>query len=409
MRVLRAIALVGLFASTARAQNGGGSSPWVRDSLHSSKLNEERTLFIATPPNYSTSKQSYPVLVLLDADDQPQFAAAVANVAFLANRAAIPDMLIVGVVNGKDRSHDMTPPATGATAKNFPTAGGAKAFADFILDEVLPRVRSKYRTLPSTVLAGHSFGGLFALDVAASRPNTFSGIVAMSPSLWWNDSLPAREYATAIAKTPMTTRLFATSGGLEPPIAVTTKYFVSRLDSIKPATLAFASQYYPENTHGLTPEPSLVDGIRFVYEPISLARSPMQQLGPNSDSATIVKALTETEETYVRGARSLGLPDRFPEVQMNSWGYGLLQFFKMPKVAVWVFRKNVASYPDSPNVYDSLGDGLLALGDSAAARAQFRMARDVAVRVGQPVSKETLKKLDALEHPAATQAGKAKP
>jgi predicted alpha/beta superfamily hydrolase len=410
MRALRAIILVGFIASTAHAQNGGASSsPWVRDSLHSSKLNEERTLFIATPSNYGTSKQSYPVLVLLDADDQPQFAAAVANVAFLANRGAIPDMLIVGVVNGKDRSHDMTPPATGATAKTFPTAGGAKTFADFIIDEVLPRVRSKYRTLPSTVLAGHSFGGLFALDVAATRPNAFSGIVAMSPSLWWNDSIPARDYATAIAKAPTTTRLFATSGGLEPPIAVTTKRFVSRLDSIKPATLAFASNYYPQNTHGLTPEPSLVDGIRFVYEPVSLAHSPMQQLGPNSDSATIVKALSETEDAYGRGARSLGLPDRFPEMQMNSWGYGLLQFFKMPKVAVWVFRKNVANYPDSPNAYDSLGDGLLAEGDSAGARAQFRMARDVAVRVGEPASKETLKKLDALEHAAAVQAGKAKP
>ena len=407
MRALRAIVLLCVIASTAHAQNGAPSA-WVRDSLHSSKLNEERTLFIATPPNYGTSKLSYPVLVLLDADDQPQFAAAVANVAFLANRGSIPDMLIVGVVNGKDRSHDMTPPAAGETAKSFPTAGGAKSFADFIIDEVLPRVRSKYRTLPSIVLAGHSFGGLFALDVAATRPNVFSGIVAMSPSLWWNDSIPAINYANAIAKESTTMRLFATSGGLEPPIAVTTKRFVARLDSIKPATLAFASAYYPENTHGLTPAPSLMDGLRFVFEPVSLARSPMQQLGPNSDSAAIVKALTETEETYVRGARSLGLPDRFPEMQMNNWGYGLLQFFKMPKLAVWVFRKNVTNYPDSPNVYDSLGDGLLAAGDSAGARAQFRTARDVAVRIGQPVSKETLKKLDALEHPA-TQAGKAKP
>lgn len=408
MRSLCAIVLLCVLASSAPAQ-ATAPSPWVRDSLHSSKLNEERTLFIATPSNYATSKQSYPVLVLLDADDVPQFAAGVANVAFLASRTAIPEMLIVGVVNGKDRSHDMTPPATGATAKDFPTAGGAKAFADFIIDEVLPRVRAKYRTLPSTVLAGHSFGGLFALDVAATRPNAFSGIVAMSPSLWWNDSLPARDYATAIAKSSTTTRLFATSGGLEPPIAVTTKRFVSRLDSIKPATLAFASTFYPENTHGLTPEPSLVDGLRFVYEPVSLARSPMQQLGPHSDSAEIVKAVAETEYAYSRGARSLGLPDRFPEMEMNNWGYGLLQFFKMPKVAVWVFRKNVANYPDSPNAYDSLGDGLLAEGDSAGARTQFRMARDVAVRIGQPVSKETLKKLDALEHPATVQAGKAKP
>ena len=404
MRSLRTILLVVAVASTANAQ----TSPWLKETFKSAKLNEDRTIFVATPANYNTSKVSYPVLVLLDADDQPQFNAAVANVAFLASRVAIPDMIIVGIPNGKDRTHDMTPAATGSTAKTFPTAGGASAFADFIIDEVLPKIRAKYRTLPSTVLAGHSFGGLFALDVAAARPNAFSGIVAMSPSLWWNDSTPARDYATAIARGSTTTRIFATSGGLEPPIAITTKRFVARLDSIKPPTLAFGSQYYPENTHGLTPEPSLIDGLRFVYAPVSLARSPMQQLGPNSDSATIVKAVTETEEMYVRGARSLGLPDRFPESQMNQWGYGVLQFFKMPKLAVWIFRKNVAAYPDSPNVYDSLGDGLLALGDSTGARTQFRAAASVAQRTGQAVSEETLKKLDALDH-AATQAGKAKP
>jgi hypothetical protein len=110
----------------------------------------------------------------------------------------------------------------------------------------------------------------------------------------------------------------------------------------------------------------------------------------------------------MRGARSLGLPDRFPEQQMNSAGYAVLQAFNMPKVAVWIFRKNVASYPDSPNVYDSLGDALLAAGDSSAARSEFRTARDVAVRQGKPAGEETLKKLDALEH-AAVQAGKAKP
>ena len=405
MRFLRTILLVVVaVASRANAQ----SSPRAEETFKSTRLNEERTILVAAPVNYGTSKASYPVLVLLDADDQPQFNAAVANVAFLASRAAIPEMIVVGIPNGKNRTHDMTPAATGPTAKSFPTAGGASAFADFIIDEVLPRVRAKYRTLPSTVLAGHSFGGLFALDVAAARPSVFSGIVAMSPSLWWNDSIPARDFATAIARSTTTTRLFTASGGLEPPIAVTTKRFVARLDSIKPATLAFASQHYPENTHGLMPEQSLIDGLRFVYAPVSLTRAPIQQLDLNSDSATIVKAVTETEEKYARAARSLGLPDRLPETPLNDLGYGTLRFRKLPNVALWIFRKNVASHPDSPNVYDSLGDALLAIGDTTGARTQFRTAREVATRIGQPVAEETQKKLDALEH-ATVQAGKPKP
>ena len=409
MRSVRSLLVVALIAAPAWAQQPlAPPSLWLRDTFKSAKLGEERTLFIATPANYNGTNERYPVLVLLDADDEPQFTAAVANVAFLASRGAIPNLHVVGVVNGKDRTHDMTPQATGATATKFPTAGGAPALTDFILDEVLPRVRSRYRALPTTVLAGHSFGGLFALDVAATRPGAFAGIVAMSPSLWWNDSTPARAYAETIAKSNVPLRLFATSGGLEPPIAISTKMFVNRLDSIKPSTLAFASRHYPENTHGLTPVPSLADGIRFVFEPVSLARTPMQMLSQSADSATVVKAVAESEAMYERGARSLGLPTQYPELPLNSFGYYVIQGLKMPNVAVWVFRENVRNHPDSPNVYDSLGDALLAAGDSSAARGQFRMARDVAVRQGQKPSDGTIKKLDALEH-AATQAGKPKP
>jgi len=41
-------------------------------------------------------------------------------------------MIIVGVVNGPDRSHDMFPLLSGAKAKTYPTAGGADAFAAFL-------------------------------------------------------------------------------------------------------------------------------------------------------------------------------------------------------------------------------------------------------------------------------------
>src|SRR5690349_1801041 len=175
MRLFRVSVLLVVLAASAHAKPGGRIS-WQRDTFKSAKLGEDRTLFIATPAGYATSKERYPVLVLLDADDEPQFSAAVANIAFLSSRGAVPNLLIVGVANGKDRTHDLTPAATGGAAKQFPTAGGARTFADFIVDEVLPRVRSKYRTHPLTVLAGHSFGGLFALDVAATRPGAFTGI-----------------------------------------------------------------------------------------------------------------------------------------------------------------------------------------------------------------------------------------
>jgi Flp pilus assembly protein TadD len=85
----------------------------------------------------------------------------------------------------------------------------------------------------------------------------------------------------------------------------------------------------------------------------------------------------------------------------------VMQALKRPALAVWVFRRNAERYPESANVWDSLGDGLLAVGDSAGAKSQFAKAVDIATRTGHPVLAESRSKLESLLHPA--QAGKAKP
>ena len=99
MRMLRATVSLLVLASAAGAQ-ATAPSLWVRDTLQSSKLGEQRILYVATPANYTNNGERYPVLVLLDANDEPQFTAAVANINFLANRGAIPSLLIFGVTNG---------------------------------------------------------------------------------------------------------------------------------------------------------------------------------------------------------------------------------------------------------------------------------------------------------------------
>jgi predicted alpha/beta superfamily hydrolase len=369
---------------------------WAADTISSRALGR-RTIYIATPDGYGEGKSLYPLLVLLDANDHAMFRLWTAQAAYLAgNSPGFPPVIAVGIVNGSDRIHDMTPPATGSSVKNFKTAGGAAAFADFIIDEVLPYVRARYRTLPGVILTGHSAGGLFALDVAARRPSAFQGVIATSPALWFNDGSVVDIYAELMGQSRSHPRLFVANAGNEGELAAACKRFADLLNANASLSGTFSYRIYQDATHKLTPM-SFGDGMQFILDPVSYSHLAIEHLDfAKVDSVTLDDALHSAESTYAAGARSLGLHEQLPEDILNGLGYELMSSDKVA-LAISAFKRNVRAYPESVNVYDSLGDGFLAAADTASALAQFRTAVKVAHRTGARVPAATQKKLEALE------------
>jgi predicted alpha/beta superfamily hydrolase len=149
------------------------------------------------------------VIYLLD----PSFnlMAAAAIVAFFESFARLagdqfPNVVVAGV--GYDvrdprqvmalRALDLTPTAQAGRDVPLPPLqfGGAAAFLNALTEEVRVAVE---RQLPARkvthVLAGHSFGGLFTLFALLRRPDAFTGYIALSPSVWWDDRVILREAA----------------------------------------------------------------------------------------------------------------------------------------------------------------------------------------------------------------------
>jgi hypothetical protein len=126
MRQLLSFALLLLLVPHAVEAQLSTVSPWVVETINSRALGP-RTIYIATPTGYDRANARYPVLVTLDANDLPQFRLWIAQTAYLAaNSPGLPPMILVGIVNGSDRIHDLTPPATGSSVKDFKTAGGLR-------------------------------------------------------------------------------------------------------------------------------------------------------------------------------------------------------------------------------------------------------------------------------------------
>ena len=66
-------------------------------------------------------------------------------------------------------------------------------------------------------------------------------------------------------------------------------------------------------------------------------------------------------------------PEATPEKLLNDLGYSLLNQARF-KDAIRAFRENIAAYPTSANVYDSMGDAYLADGHPTAARDAYLRA-----------------------------------
>ena len=69
-------------------------------------------------------------------------------------------------------------------------------------------------------------------------------------------------------------------------------------------------------------------------------------------------------------------PEATPEKLLNDLGYSLLNQARF-KDAIRAFRENIAAYPTSANVYDSMGDAYLADGHPTAARDAYRRATEL--------------------------------
>lgn len=155
------------------------------ERFRSTQLHNQRPVTVFLPPDYDTQPQrAYKVLYVNDGQDMPAVNLA-KTLAHLIGHNEIEPLIVVAVHATRDRLQEY------GTA-SIPNARGlgkkARKYSFFILDELIPYVNRRYRTLPgpvNTAVMGFSLGGLMAFDLAWNHPKIFGAVGVFSGSLWW--------------------------------------------------------------------------------------------------------------------------------------------------------------------------------------------------------------------------------
>lgn len=156
--------------------------------------NQQRRMFIYTPPNYDKSNKKYPVLYLLHGgggDEEVWVNRGRANY-ILDNLIAAgkAEPMIVVITNGdvNNIGSPLDRPANLPIKDN--TGIGAMAagvFEKSLVKDVIPYIESNYRVIADAdhrAVSGFSMGGFHTQNITNNNPSMFKYIGVMSMGLW---------------------------------------------------------------------------------------------------------------------------------------------------------------------------------------------------------------------------------
>jgi predicted alpha/beta superfamily hydrolase len=354
--------------------------------INSNILKEQRKILVYVPNSGNTNVKSesrYPVIYLLDGEQH--FHSVTGLVQYLSSTGKIPEMMVVGIVN-TNRVKDLTPTHSISWSDGekdpdyFKHAGGGEKFISFIQKELMPHIDSLYHPEPYRMIVGHSLGGLTVINALFNHPALFNSYVAIDPSIWWDDHLFLKKAATVLKQSNFAGKalFFASANTLNKGkdtidvLKDTSNSSVHVRDNILfhqllkgniKNNLSWAWKYYEDDDHPSVPLIAEYDALRTFFKNYELSKS----TNDTSINADFIR------DHYKNVSAMLGyqvLPSRNT---VNGLGYihmGNKSFNK----AYSFFQMNIDNYSENFNVYDSMGDYYIAIGNKQKAKEFFKKA-----------------------------------
>jgi len=244
--------------------------------------NVQDSFFISTsfPADYDSSKK-YPVVYVLDAN----LYFDIFNVIMkkYSEVGLIPPAIVVGIgyknfpAMDSLRNRDYTYPLA-IPEYEMSTSGKADKFLSFISNELASVIENKYAVDTSNrILFGHSLGGyftLYALQQSFQQHPFFSGYIAASPSLHYNNYYLIKEFEKIPKGNGVKAKVYLTYGGMEDgeaekdATAQTTKKVLATLSKLlkERSVVVSKGDVYSALDHMNTQIPSFIKGMQWILQ-----------------------------------------------------------------------------------------------------------------------------------------------
>ena len=329
-----------------------------RMELHSTILDEDRTILVGLPYGYAESQQSYPLLIVLDGGTPTSLAHAVSTMEMLDGKSLAPQMIVAGIATGNGVRDYFPLPIEGR-----PESGHADRFLGFIIEELIPHLESEYRVAPCRVLYGGSNAGMFLVNAMLQDPESFSGYIAASPSLGWfpdffreglSDFVPSGD-----------TRLYLNWGSddLQSIVLSATPELAADLESAFADSGSYRYQVLQDGGH--VPYISLYSGLEWVFQGWRMA-----------DSTLLEGGLTALDEHYAGLSDQYGFEVPVPAGKYMTLGQHLLRGGDF-EAAGEVFSAYSISWPGSSRAAFFLGEAHRLLGNTQEAIDCYTRAQEL--------------------------------
>jgi predicted alpha/beta superfamily hydrolase len=237
-------------------------------TLDSKVLGETRRINVYLPPGYGADPQlRVPVLYMPDGGIAEDFLHVAGLVQVSVGNGTMRPFLLVGIENTQ-RRRDMTGPTDNAEDRKIaPVVGGSAAFRKFIREELMPEIKTRYRTTGETAVVGESLAGLFVVETFFLEPDLFDTYLAFDPSLWWNDEALLKSAADRLRgwTAGQKTLYFASSD--EPGLAETARRLSTILVEAAPSAVHWHYEPMPLEHHSTIYHPAALRAFRAVFKP----------------------------------------------------------------------------------------------------------------------------------------------